>query len=507
MKPVRRFLSCGLSSALVISAIAKLELAPAFTDHAVLQRDATVPVWGWDDEPGAKVTVRFGGQTRETLVNAAGGWRVDLEPMSANATGAELVVTGSSTITLQDIVVGEVWLASGQSNMEWALGSSRGYEEEKARPANPLIRHLRTEHIGADLPSARVKTSGWKVAAPDTVGGFTAVGYFFADQISAKLNIPVGIIHSSWGGTPIESWLPEPVLRASRAWPGFNAKWQAGMKTWPQKYADQPALEKAWQKALEDNRTTGKPISMQWPRPPVGPGSAYGPGTLYNGMIFPFAPYALRGALWYQGESNVGRAREYAELLPAMIASWRAIWNLGDFPFFVVQLPNYSDNGKPTGTGWAQLREAQESVLHVPGGGLVVTIDNAEPDDLHPKNKRPVGERLALLALNRVYDQRNVVWSGPIAQEIVPEAGGYRVRFSSATGLKSTASEVKGFEVAGADRVFKPATARIDGASVIVTSAEVNAPVAIRYAFRNAPEATLTNAAGLPAAPFRSDDW
>ncbi|MES1168908.1 MAG: sialate O-acetylesterase, partial [Oleiharenicola lentus] len=279
--------------------------------------DVVVPVWGWDDKPGTTVKVSFGGQTRQTLVNRSGIWRLDLDAMPANATGADLVVEGSSTVTLHDVVVGEVWLASGQSNMEWSMNGTRGFDEEKAKPANPLIRHLRVEHIGADLPAPRVVTSGWKSAAPDTLGGFTAVGYFFAQQLAEKLSVPIGIIHASWGGTAIESWIPEPVLRTSHGWPALNAKWQAAMKAYPEAYAAQPGLEAAWQKAQADFKATGKPITMEWPRPPMGPGSGFAPARLFNGMIAPFAPYALRGALWYQGESNVGRAGEYAELLPA----------------------------------------------------------------------------------------------------------------------------------------------------------------------------------------------
>jgi len=506
MKSLRLSFCAAILAAAVSPAFADVELAPPFTDHAVLERDVSVPVWGWD-ATGTDITVTFGGQKKITRVNPSGIWRVDLDPMGANATGADLVVSGTSTVTLHDVVVGEVWLASGQSNMEWGLDHTRGYEVEKAKPANPLVRHLRVEHVGADLPAGRVKTSGWQVAAPDTVGRFSGVGYFFALSVSEKLNVPVGILHASWGGTPIESWIPEPVLRTSRNWPTLRARWEDGMKTWPERYAAQPGLEAAWQKALEEQRTKGTPVTMPWPRPPIGPGSGFSPAGLYNGMIAPFVPYALRGALWYQGEANVGRAKEYAELLPAMVAAWRAAWPLGDFPFLVVQLPNFSDYGKATGRAWAELREAQESVLHVPAAGLAVTIDNDEPDNLHPVNKKPVGDRLARIALHRVYDQRSTEWIGPTLQAVEREGAALRVRFSYAAGLKSTTPEVKGFEIAGADKVFRPATAKIDGTSVVVSAPEVTEPAAVRYAFTNAPIASLANGAGLPAAPFRTDNW
>src|SRR5688572_5392915 len=246
---------------------------------------------------------------------------------------------------------------------------------------------------------------------------------------------------------------------------------------------------------------------MPWPRPPMGPGSGFAPARLYNAMVAPFAPYALRGALWYQGESNVGRHTEYAELLPLLIQSWRASWPQGDFPFLVVQLPNFSDYGKAAGRAWAQLREAQAAALHVPGAALAVIIDNDEPDNLHPLDKRPAGERLALIARHRVYNDRSLAWSGPVLLDMVREGAAFRVRFSYADGLASRTPEISAFEIAGADQVFHAATAKIDGTSVIVSSPSVAEPVAVRYAYTNAPVASLVNAAGLPAAPFRTDDW
>jgi len=507
MKVLRPVLLASLFTA---TRVAALELAPPFTDHAVLQRDSAVPVWGWDDQPGATVTVRFAGQTKQTLVNAAGTWRADLDPLPASAAGADLVVTrGNTSITLRDVVVGEVWLASGQSNMEWGLHSSpKLYEVEKTKPANPLIRHLRVDHAGADVPAAKVPHSGWQSATSDTIGAFTAVGYFFAQSVSEKLNVPVGIINASWGGTAIESWIPEPVLRAHRSWPALQRQAQEAWSQWPERYAAQPGLEAAWAKAQEENRLHGTPVTMAWPRPPVGPGSGFAPARLFNGMIVPFAPYALRGALWYQGESNVGRHRDYAELLPAMIGAWRAAWPQGDFPFFVVQLPNYEGWDKEVGTGWAYQREAQAiAVNRTPATGLAVIIDGTEPDDLHPQDKKPVGDRLARLALARIHEVRGTVDSGPAVQAAAREGAAFRVTFAHADGLKSLAPEVGGFELAGPDRVFHPAVAKIEGATVLVSAAAVKEPVAVRYAFRNVPNATLANAAGLPAAPFRTDDW
>jgi sialate O-acetylesterase len=488
---------------------ADITLAPPFTDHAVLQREIAVPVWGWSDEPGAMVTVTFAGQLKQTLVNQSGLWRADLDPMPANSTGADLVVTfGEVSLICRDVVVGEVWLAAGQSNMEWTLGNSpRSLETEKAEPADPLIRHLRVIHTGADLPASRVDTGGWRTASPDSIGQFSAVAYYFAKAISRKLRIPVGILNASWGGTSIESWIPEPVVRSSSVWQVIEAQFREESKDWQRRYAEQPALEEAWRKAWLENQSTGKPITMPWPRPPMGPGSGFAPARLYNGMIAPFAPYALRGALWYQGVANVGQAREYAELLPALIRSWRSTWPLGDFPFLIVQLPNYSDGGNPDGLNWAEFREAQErSARAVPATGLAIILDNEEPGNLHPFNKRPVGERLALLAEAKVYGLP-VESEGPTFAGARSEGAGLRVSFTHAAGLTARGDTVTGFEISGADRVFHPASARIDGESALVSAAEVPEPVAVRYAFSNAPAASLYNAAGLPAAPFRTDDW
>jgi sialate O-acetylesterase len=509
MKALRSATGIIVACLLMHHASAKILPAPPFTDHAVLQRDVAVPVWGWDETPGATVTVAFRGQTKETRVNQSGLWRLDLDALPATAEGADLVITSSTTVTLHDVVVGEVWLASGQSNMEWGVDSARGYAEEKAKPANPLIRELHVEHIGADLPATTVPNTGWRTANADTIGRFSAAGYFFAQSVAQKLNVPVGIIHASWGGTAIESWIPEGTLVRTRAWRSLEPQWRTALKEFPQRYANQPALEAAWNKAWEENHSKGTPITMEWPRPPMGPGSGFAPSRLFNGMLAPFVPYALRGVLWYQGESNVGRHDEYRELLPALISSWRSAWPQGDFPFLIVQLPNFTDNN-PTGRGWAQLREAQAYVAqHTPAAALAVIIDGDEPDNLHPTNKRPVGERLALIALHQIHDQRTLEWSGPTVQSVQIEGTAIRVLFTHATGLtvRATPNQATGFEVAGLDKVFRAASVQFAGESVLVASPEVSAPVAVRYAYTNAAISTLVNSAGLPTAPFRSDNW
>jgi sialate O-acetylesterase len=426
--------------------------------------------------------------------------------MAVDASGADVVISANpgETITLHDVVVGQVWLASGQSNMELPLNRAKDAATEIAAADLPLVRELRVERSPSDAPAETAPTSGWRVAGPATAGDFSAVGFYFARALAARLKVPVGIIHSSWGGTEIESWLAEPVLHGTRAWPGFEQRWQEELKTFPQQKAGYPALDEAWRRQEADWAATGKPITLPWPHPPVGPGTAYAPGALFNGMILPVAPYAIRGFLWYQGESNVGRSDEYAELLSAMIRDWRRQWGNGDRPFYLVQLPNYS-NGHPGGRDWAALREAQSRVLALPNVALAVTIDAGDANDLHPKDKHPVGERLALIAESQAYGLPGE-WSGPVFQSATRDGAAMRVRFSRAAGLTIRGTPTA-FEVAGADRAFHPAVAQVDDRSVVVSSPDVAEPVAVRYAWTNAPVASLFNDAGLPAAPFRSDDW
>jgi sialate O-acetylesterase len=506
MNPLRRTAGTLLVSAgaFLNPGFAEIMPAPPFTDHAVLQRDVAVPVWG-RAAPGEKITVRHRGQKLETTAGPDGRWAVQLAPMPASAEGTDLVISGTDTVTLHDVVVGEVWLASGQSNMEWPLSLARNGPGEVAAAHSPLIRHLSVVHSPSDLPTDTVKTGGWQTATPGTAGKFSAIGYFFARALVERLSVPVGIIHGSWGGTPIESWLAEPVLRTTRAWPRFNQEWQKALKVFPQKKAEYPALDAAWRKADEAQRATGQPNPLPWPHPPVGPGTAYAPGALFNGMILPFAPFALRGVLWYQGESNVGQEAEYRELFPAMIRDWRAHWPQGDFPFYFVQIQNFADRDAG-GRKWAALREAQTAALALPNTGMAVSIDVGEPDNLHPTNKQPVGERLALIAEAKLHGLP-VEWSGPVFQSATREGLALRVKFTHAAGLVLRPIPPGGFEVAGTSKVFHAALARVEGEDVLVSSPDVTRPIAVRYAWTNSPPVSLYNGAGLPAVPFRSDDW
>ena len=504
MMKLLRLLLSGFSLGAVSRA--DVTLAPLFQDHAVLQCDKPLPVWGRADA-GEHVTVTFKGQQASATTGADGRWMVSLAAVPASAEPAELVVAGKSTVTLKDIVVGEVWLASGQSNMEWPVRLAQNAAGEIAAANYPLLRQLTVEHNVAATPAETVKTSGWQAATPQTVGEFTAVGYFFGRDLQRKLGVPVGIINSSWGGTAIEVWMDAAALRSTAAFPAIDARWQKDLAEFPARLASYPAEQAAWSKAEEHARATRTKNPVPWPRVPIGPGTPYAPSGLFNGMIAPLQPGALRGILWYQGEANWAHPEEYAGLFPAMIRAWRAGWNQGDVPFYFVQLANFGVPNDPTFRAWAHLREAQTQALLLRATDMAVTIDIGEATNIHPLNKQEVGRRLALIAKAQVYGIAGD-FSGPVFERVRSEGRALRVYFShAATGLISYNQPVQSLELAGADRRFFPASAKIERSTLLVTAPGVKEPVAVRYAWSNAPVANLYNGAGLPAAPFRSDVW
>lgn len=494
---------------LCLGAHARADVIPAalFTDNAVLQRDKPIPVWG-KASPGEKVTVTFAGQTASASADAAGKWSVTLAALAARTEGSDLVIQGNNTVTLANVVVGEVWLASGQSNMEWVVNNT--FDKAIDIPASarfPLIRHIKIKKTVAESPADTVPIdrNTWQVAGPATTGGFTAVGYYFAKDIHELTGVPVGIIGSNWGGTPVESWIDnEAYNTAGQAAAKVKERWAKVLAEYPEKKAKFDADLAAWKEEQAAAKAANQPFTKQQPRAPGGPGHQNTPSGLYNAMISPLVPYALRGAIWYQGESNAGRAREYRDLFSSMITGWRAKFGQGDFPFYWVQLANYQS---PTDTAWAFLREAQTQTLALPATGQAVIVDIGDVRDIHPRNKKDVGRRLARLALARDYGFK-IVDSGPVFAKAEREGAGFRVSFTEAHGgLIAPLNTLAGFELAGEDKVFKPAEAKIEKDTVLVTSAEVAEPVAVRYAWRNAPLAGLFNKEGLPAVPFRSDTW
>jgi sialate O-acetylesterase len=448
-------------------ALAVPELAPLFQDHAVVQCDKPAPVWG-RAAPGEHVVVSFAGQRVGATAGADGRWIAILAPLSASASGADMTVAGKASVTIHDVLVGEVWLCSGETNMEFAVDDGsftykvRNAVEEVAAARYPLVRQFKVARQAAAAPLETVR-GDWRACSPATVGQFTAVGYFFARELFLRLGVPVGIINCTWSRTPIESWMSPAALGA---FPGFSNGHVA------------PAGADPWV-----------------------------PSCLFNGMVHPLLPYAIRGAIWYQGESNVGRAAGYAAMFPALITSWRSHFGEGDFPFLWVQLANCASPASGPGEPWARLREAQSRALSLPMTGQAVAIDIGEPGNAYPRDKQEVGRRLALIAKAEVYSIP-VDYSGPAFAGAEAQGDAMRVHFLFAgDGLTASGKPLQSFEVAGADRVFHAAAASIQDDALIVRSPAVKVPVAVRYAWRNAPEANLYSGAGLPAAPFRSDDW
>lgn len=624
---------------------------PLFSDGAVLQRDVKVPVWGWAG-PGEQITVEFAGQNKTATAGADGKWMATLDPMPASAEPRPLVVAGADPAhrtRLTNLLVGDVWLCSGQSNMEMGIGAC-DVPAEIASANHPQIRLL-TVPKAVKYEPLQTLTCKWDACSPQTVvangwGGFSAAGYFFGRDLHKALNIPIGLIHSSWGGTICEAWTSADGLaplaefkdrvagvrevaaqnregvRGADAVEAWYAKFDPGTRDGFSKAESDDAawktmgLPKLWEDAglqaydglvwfrrsfdapaewagkdltlslgpIDDIDTTyvngvkvgaqelwsqervyrvpgqlvkagrnviairvldtmggggifGQPSQMhvapadhapsavslagEWKYKDTAPlGSVVGsPAStvnnnpnvstvLFNGMIAPLLPFAIKGAIWYQGESNAGRGKQYRALLPAMIADWRAHFGVGDFPFHIVSLANFMQpRAEPGNDAWAELREAQAlTAKDFPNCGLAVAIDIGDAGDIHPKNKLEVGRRLALAALAKNYGQK-IAYSGPWYRDLKIEDGRIRLNFDHAAGLAAKGDKLTGFAIAGEDRKFVWADASVDGDTVVVSSAGVAKPMAVRYAWEANPVCNLYNGAGLPAVPFRTDDW
>ncbi|HEX8429019.1 sialate O-acetylesterase [Hymenobacter sp.] len=464
---------------------AGIRLPALVGDHMVLQRDVKVPIWGWAD-PGEKVALTFQGKTYAATPATTGKWQIMLPAIPAGGPYT-MTIKGQNTLTIQDILVGDVWLASGQSNMELPLRdpnapSPNSYplivnaEQEVAAANFPRIRQFTVKKVTAYQPQTENQGYNWKVCSPSTAGQFSAVAYFFARDLYKRYNVPIGIISSPWGGTPAEAWVSGAALKTL---PDF----QAPVTELEQLAATVPAT---------DNNAQNKPT------------------TLYNGMIAPLIPYALKGVIWYQGESNANRGEQYRTLFPALIKDWRGRWGY-EMPFLFVQLANFNESPtEPTESDWAELREAQAQALVLPRTGMAVALDIGDAKDIHPANKQDVGHRLALVARKVAYGDKQVVASGPTFQSMSVSGNTAKLRFTgvgSGLVVKGGNGALKGFAVAGADKKFYWATATVQGQDVVLSSSAVPTPVAVRYAWANNPEANLYNREGLPAAPFRTDQW
>lgn len=633
-----------------------MEIASVFTSGMVLQQGISVPVWG-TAKPGLGVTVRFAGQEVLAAADTTGSWMAHLRPLVANATSAtlEIIASDGSHLSLSNVLVGEVWVCSGQSNMQWVLANSIQGNKEVAAAEFPAIRLFTVPNRSSGMPEANVSGAKWNVCSPNNAANFSAVGFFFGRELYRRLKVPIGLINTSWGGTLAEAWTsreglsgdpavrdivenfernqPE-LLERHTAWSREVSAMEEGIRDtsnarfcdgwaglaepagtwsdmelpgtwqskgcnhsgifWFRKTVELPAAwagkdlllsigatdksdvtyfnneqvgsvtmaerQDAWSfrrtytvpgKWVKDGKNviavrvhsekyaggmTGPsevmnlscpargdaaviPLAGTWryaieanyglvelPAEPVGPGHQHSPCGLFNGMIAPLLPYAIRGAIWYQGESNADRAVQYQSLFSTMIRDWRRAWGQGDFGFYFVQLANYmARHALPMESHWAELREAQRMTLAVPHTGMAVAIDIGEEGDIHPRNKQDVGLRLALNALNQTYGHRTVVPCGPLFRSAAREKSSLRISFDGADGgLVCRGEKLQGFAIAGADHRFVWASAIIEGEQVVVSSPEVSQPEAVRYAWADNPAANLYNAAGLPASPFRS---
>ena len=638
--------------------LAKVSLPAIIGDNMVLQQDKKVRIWGWAD-PKERVNIAFGSQTVGTVADDKGHWETMIGPLKAGDP-FEMTISGTNTLTIKNILVGEVWVCSGQSNMEWPLINARNGAETVAQANHPEIRLFTVQKATSDSPLDDVK-GRWVVTSPDNAGQFSAVGYFFGLELNQRLKVPVGLIHTSWGGTPAEAWTSHEMLATTPELKPILDRYQESLKDLPQRQQDfqrrladwihknlyedtgnkgeplgyaapqtntsdwlsmklpqffetaglkmdgsiwfrkEVEIPAAWAGkplelslgALDDYDTTyfngtkvggigsetpnsymvqrrytvpaelvkagrnviavrifdsageggfgvGKmavgpvggvdseaiPLAGSWsykieaeltPKSPdwgsrpeePGPTNQNSPSVLYNAMLAPITPLTIRGAIWYQGESNAGRAYQYRSLFPLMIRNWRTSWGEGDFPFYFVQLANWQPvKDQPGESEWAELREAQTMTLKEPQTGMAVIIDIGDAKDIHPRNKTDVGHRLALWALANTYGQK-IEYSGPMFNSVAVEGDKIRVKFKhTAGGLKtSDGGAPKGFAIAGEDHKFVWAEAKIDGDSIVLWSKDVAKPVAVRYAWADNPVCNLFNKIDLPASPFRTDDW
>ena len=459
---------------------AAVKLPKIFSDNMVLQRERPIIVWGWAS-PHEKIRIKLNRQDKVFYADKEGRWKIALLPERCGGP-YELMVKGTNTIQLHDIMIGDVWVTAGQSNMLFAVRKSLNAETEMATANYPSIRQFKMDNAASNDPQEDYKNGKWKVCNPKTVGDFTAVGYFFAREISKEINVPIGIINISRGGTAIENWIALDAFEKNNYFGDLVASTKNIV-------LDTAVISQGGKESINNY-----------------------PGLLFNGMINPIVSLPIKGMLWYQGEANIGRAYEYRKAFALLINDWRERWGQGDFPFYFAQLSSYKGRNGTSNNGsmWAELRESQAETLSLPNTGMAVTIDLGEAEDIHPRNKQEVGKRLAAIALHKTYG-KPIPWSGPLFKSLSIENDKAIVSFDhSSCGLivRENSEEVKGFEIAGSDGHFYPAVATIDGNQIVLQNPSVKVPAAVRYAWAdNSIDANLYNKDGFPAAPFRTDEW
>ena len=524
---------------------AEVKMPSVFGDHMVLQQDAALPVWGSADA-GEKVTVTVGAESASATADASGRWSVKLKALPTGSTPVTMTVEGKNKLTFSDVLVGEVWFCSGQSNMAFALGSTDQATADMAKAIDPQMRYFHVEGSPGLDPSSSFACGKWQLCTPEVASALSGVAYFFGRELRGTLNRPVGLMISAWGGTAIESWTPLSAIEGDpyfkydtdhhaqmvadypkllADFPAKQKEWHDAMVEWNKNGGDAyNAALKAWTDSAAAARAAGQPEPAGKPTPPATPAPKQPPapnggtgsfGSLYNGVVAPVVPYAIRGAIWYQGESNAANPGKYAKMFPAMIKGWRTAWDEGDFAFLFVQLPKFAP-----GAHWPEMREVQSKALALPATAMASIIDIGDPKNIHPAHKSDVGKRLALAALHAAYG-KDLVWSGPVYDSMKVEGNAIRLNFKQTGGgliigtAPWTAPDVTplpntmlaGFAIAGDDKKWVSADAKIDGNTVLVSSDKVPQPFAVRYAWQNSPDCNLSNKEMLPAAPFRTDDW
>lgn len=475
---------------------AEVRLPVVLSDGVVLQRELPIHVWGWA-APGETVAVALTGQNKTTVADFTGRWHIYLAPEPAGGP-FELAVKGTNTIVLHDVLIGDVWVASGQSNMEYPMegwgGTAKEQAEEIPKATLPLVHLLDIPHATSDHPLDDLPATKWTACTPESVHKFSAVAYYFAKEIAAHEKIPIGMIESSWGGTVAEAWTSMDGLSSNPGLMPIFAHRAHMMDDLIETNLVAPHEEEL--KAEARAKGLPEPLFPWHPDP-----KSWEPAALYNAMIAPITPFPIRGVIWYQGESNAlgERAPHYGELFQTMIRDWRNHWAIGDFPFLYVQIANYKTTELEH---WPKVRDEQRKSLNVKNTAMAVTIDIGNPDDVHPTDKRDVGVRLSLAARALAYNEQ-LEYSGPVFRQVTRENEALRLWFGHAEGgLKAGANGWCGFEVAAEGGAFVPASAKIDGSTILVSSEKVSVPTRVRYAWKDDPECPFFNRSGLPASPF-----
>ena len=489
---------------------AEVRVPSIIGNNMVLQRNQSNAIWGWAD-PKESINVSIHNQTSQIQAGDDGSWKLMLEPLPTGGP-YEMVIRGKNTLEFDNILSGEVWICSGQSNMQWSVNAANDPDLEKLSADYPQIRLVTVPRVGTQVPMDDFEGQ-WEECSPETVGNFSAVGYFFGRQLHTTLNVPIGLINNAWGGSAAEAWVRRDILEADARYAPLLARWaktEADEKL-KEQIADYEKAMVDWKWKAIEARATGEAPPKRPNRPNNQLFGNHRPSNIYNGVLHPTIGYGIRGAIWYQGESNAGRAYQYRDLFPLMIQNWRDVWNQGDFPFYWVQLADFRlEKDQPADSDWAELREAQTMTMSkLPNTGEAVIIDLGEAQDIHPKNKQDVGKRLARWALAKDYGY-DIVYRSPIYKSMDRQGNKITVTFDHVGGGMDLFDVQKpiGFTVAGADQKFVRAEAKIINKTQIeVWSESVANPVAVRYAWADNPVCNVQNREGLPLTPFRSDDW